>query len=64
MNYKLNWNFLGGEGGVQNKKPFRGGGGSMDNFWNCTLLNILPGGIWSRIILERHNWIFALSINP
>ena len=33
---KLNWNFQrGGEGGVSEKKTFRGGG--MDIFWNYKL---------------------------
>ena len=32
---KLNWNFLGEVGGGTKQNTFHGG--SMDNFWNCTL---------------------------
>ena len=35
--YEAKLEFPGGEGGVQNKKTFRGG--SMDIFWNCTIVD-------------------------
>ena len=62
---KLNWNFLGGGGGVGGKqKTFCGG--SMDILWNCTLycsrkylyptqgrsLEILRGGVLKAKILK------------
>ena len=41
---KINWNFLGGGGWVQNKKPFVGGVWTF--LWNCTIEIFIASHLW------------------
>ena len=58
---KINLNFLGG-GGVQNKiKTFRGGGGGMDIFWNCTIAVKKGYHYFSRFFCHVSECTYVLS---